>query len=201
MIMNEAVQIKSYPPPAFDVKEAARYLGDKKPTAETYSLIEKYWSIAEKSFTYKVAYRIFSVKTGEDFVNFPFAVVHSKNLAKCLEGCTRALIFGATVGIGADRLISRYANTLPSGALTVDAIATERIESLCDTFCNELEEGGLNLTPRFSPGYGDLGLEHQRVIFDVLDLPRKIGITLNESLIMSPSKSVTAIIGIKSVSD
>ena len=52
------------------------------------------------------------------------------------------------------------------------------------------------MKPRFSPGYGDLSLEMQRDIFRVLDCPRKIGLTLNESLLMSPSKSVTAIIGI-----
>ena len=52
------------------------------------------------------------------------------------------------------------------------------------------------LPPRFSPGYGDLPLSLQRDIFRVLDCPRKIGLTLNESLLMSPSKSVTAIVGL-----
>ena len=51
--------------------------------------------------------------------------------------------------------------------------------------------------PRFSAGYGDFSLEFQRNICDALDCQRKIGITLQESLIMLPTKSVTAIIGIK----
>ena len=54
----------------------------------------------------------------------------------------------------------------------------------------------MQLRPRFSPGYGDLPLELQKDVFRVLDCPRKIGLSLNESLLMSPSKSVTAIIGI-----
>ena len=63
----------------------------------------------------------------------------------------------------------------------------------------DYENKHLFLRSRFSPGYGDLGLEMQKDIFAVLDCPRKIGLSLNESLLMSPSKSVTAIIGISNV--
>ena len=81
----------------------------------------------------------------------------------------------------------------------MQAIGAERIESLCDVFCEELsqelqEEG--YLTSRFSPGFGDLPLTIQHDVFRVLDCSRKIGLTLNESLLMSPSKSVTAFAGI-----
>ena len=90
----------------------------------------------------------------------------------------------------------RYTSLSPAKALFFQAIGAERIESLCDTFCAELKENGLQLRPRFSPGYGDLPLDLQKDLFRVLDCSRKIGLTLNESLLMSPSKSVTAIIGI-----
>ncbi len=50
--------------------------------------------------------------------------------------------------------------------------------------------------PRFSPGYGDLTLLAQKDIFAVLDCGKRIGLTLNDSLLMSPSKSVTAFVGI-----
>jgi hypothetical protein len=72
------------------------------------------------------------------------------------------------------------------------AIGTERIESLCDAFCNEFEKA----THRVSAGYGDLPLEIQPQIFALLDCSRKIGLTLNQSLVMSPTKSVTAIFGL-----
>ena len=55
---------------------------------------------------------------------------------------------------------------------------------------------GRTCTPRFSPGYGDLPLETQRDVFRLLDCERKIGVWLNESLLMTPSKSVTAIFGL-----
>jgi cobalamin-dependent methionine synthase I len=53
------------------------------------------------------------------------------------------------------------------------------------------------LRPRFSPGYGDLPLELQTNLFKVLDCQHFIGLTLNDSMLMSPSKSVTAIVGLR----
>ena len=58
------------------------------------------------------------------------------------------------------------------------------------------KEYNTGLEPRFSPGYGDLPLSAQKNIFAVLDPERRIGLTLNSSLLMSPSKSVTAFVGL-----
>ena len=60
---------------------------------------------------------------------------------------------------------------------------------------------GETLRPRFSAGYGDLPLEYQRRIFDLLDPPTHIGLTLNDSYLMSPSKSVTALIGVEKIKE
>ena len=51
-------------------------------------------------------------------------------------------------------------------------------------------------TGRMLKPYGDLDFEEAVSIFAVLDCPRRIGLSLNESLLMSPTKSVTAIIGL-----
>lgn len=78
----------------------------------------------------------------------------------------------------------------------MQAIGAERIEALCDTFCKDMENDFV-LKPRFSPGYGNLPLQIQKDIISVLDCPKQIGLTLNSSMLMSPTKSVTAITGIK----
>ena len=128
-----------------------------------------------------------------------FTVTHSRDLQKNLKGCCRIILFGATVGLELDRLIARYGRLSPSKALCFQAIGAERIESLCNAFNDEIDEifreQGMYTRPRFSPGYGDLPINMQKDIFAALDCPRKIGLSLNESLLMSPSKSVTAIIG------
>ena len=63
--------------------------------------------------------------------------------------------------------------------------------------CRELAENDSksNFRPRFSPGYGDFPLTAQRDIFAILDCPKRIGLSLNQSLLLSPTKSVTAVIG------
>ena len=60
----------------------------------------------------------------------------------------------------------------------------------------EAEKDGLYLRPRYSPGYGDLPLEMQRDISRILNMPKEIGVSLTQSLLMTPSKSVTALIGV-----
>ena len=57
------------------------------------------------------------------------------------------------------------------------------------------------LRPRFSPGYGDFSLEHQKDIFRILNLEKNLGITLTENLFMVPTKSVTAICAISEIND
>ena len=57
-------------------------------------------------------------------------------------------------------------------------------------------EAGLYTNFRFSPGYGDMPLQTQSVLLAALDAQRKLGITLSKSLLMTPTKSVTAVIGL-----
>lgn len=174
---------KTYSAPPLDRREILRYAGVRGEAPEIEAILEECIREAEDKLTYKVCY-------GEFPISFLDAV-DSKDLKKHLESCDKVIIFAATVGIGIDRLIARYASISPTKSLLFQAIGTERIEALCDEFNSEF------CGSRFSPGYGDLPLEFQKEIFKVLDCPKRIGLTLNESMLMSPSKSVTAIIGAK----
>ncbi len=121
----------------------------------------------------------------------------SKGLAGAIGASKEVILFGGTLGVGVDRLILRYEKISPSKALMMQALGAERIERLCELFCEEWKEKGFAVGGRFSPGYGDFPLEAQRDIFRVLDCSKRIGLTLTEGLLMSPTKSVTAIFGIK----
>ena len=192
------IYTKNYPAPKLNERECLRYAGTtpQNVSAEERALFEACLTEVENKLTYKICWGRFPVKREENNLDFSFLQTDSGALMKNLEGCEEVIVFAATIGLEIDRLIRRYTNLSPAKALFFQAIGAERIESLCDTFCEELKAEGLQLRPRFSPGYGDLPLELQKDIFRVLDCPRKIGLSLNESLLMSPSKSVTAIIGI-----
>ncbi len=190
-----AVLTAKYSDIPLDMKEVYRYSGCREGEESIDALVKE--CLAEvKNLTYKVVYGIFPVEDTGDGVKIGDIATKSLDLKKNLKGCKTACIFVATVGIEMDRLISRYGIISPSKAIIMQGIGAERIESLCDRFCAELGEKR-KIKPRFSPGYGDLPLEKQRDIFRILDCARKIGVTLNDSMLMSPSKSVTAIVGIE----
>lgn len=192
------VFVKSYNEPQFNIKEILRYMGCGKDEEGFLPLVNECIEECKDMLTYKVCWCQVEIVHTENGVDFGFMQVESKDLKKNLDACHSAIVFGATVGIEIDRLISKYGRVKPSKALIFQAIGAERIESLCDAFNKNIKtDKGSNFTrPRFSPGYGDLPLECQKDIFAVLDCAKKIGLTLNDSLLMSPSKSVTAFIGI-----
>jgi cobalamin-dependent methionine synthase I len=198
--MGGTVYVKRFAAPPWNRREILRYAGAKETTDEVNALLEHCLAEAEGALSYQVCYAIFPVAVADGMLDLGFARTDSSHLCKNLQGCDRIAVFGATVGLGVDRLIARYSRTSPARALMFQAIGAERIEALCDAFCfalnEEVEGEGKTIRPRFSPGYGDLPLELQLDIFRVLDCPRKIGLTLNDSLLMSPTKSVTAVVGI-----
>ena len=191
------ITVKKYTEPPVNMREILRYMGCAKPNSDALNLVNVCLEKCRSALSYTVCYDEFSISVSNDGVVFPFGKVYSVSLAKHLKGYEKAVIFAGTVGIELDRLILKYSHLSPSYALAFQAIGAERIEALCDTFCDDLKSEYAKITSRFSPGYGDFPLEFQTEIFKVLDCNRKIGLSLNSALLMSPSKSVTAIIGIK----
>lgn len=192
--------VKTYDEPEFNRKEILRYAGAKDSEPEIEELIDECINELQGKLSYKVCCSELPLLTCEDSLDLTFTKVKSHDLKKNLMGCDSFVLFAATVGIEIDRLIIRYSRISPVRALIFQAIGAERIETLANLFNNEVKDmaqsEGKQTAPRFSPGYGDLPLDVQKDIFSYLDCPRKIGLSLNESLLMSPSKSVTAFIGI-----
>lgn len=196
----ETVFSLSFAEPEINEKEILRYMASLTGGEEIHSLVDECLTEVLGMLEYKVCYAVLPVEIDGNIITLPCGRIESKNLAKNLSDCGRSIVFAATIGIGIDRLISKYSRLSPSKALCLQAIGAERVEALCDDFCKKIKKeykmNGENLKPRFSPGYGDLPLETQKMIFSLLDCPKRIGVSLGESLLMSPSKSVTAFVGI-----
>lgn len=194
------IQTEAFPLPPVNRRDILRYAGVKEETPELSALLEETLSEAAPVLTGRICWTEFPINREDDTLDLGFVKTRSAALRRNLSGCGRIVVFGATLGLALDRLIARYGQCSPARALMLQAIGAERIEGLCDVFCekirSEAAEQGLRTAPRFSPGYGDFPLETQRDIFRVLDCSRRIGLTLNSSFLMSPSKSVTAIMGL-----
>ena len=190
----------AFPEPAeADIDEILRYAAIPKAgrSAEMRALAERCLGLTEGKLKRSVCYALLPVKVTGDAVDLGFAIWKSASLAAYLETCDKVILFAATVGLELDRLIAAKSVASPAKAHMLEAVGTERIEALCDAFSGYAAETYGGLKARFSPGYGDLPLEAQRDIFRVLEPQRRIGLSLTESMMMSPSKSVTAIIGVR----
>lgn len=145
----------------------------------------------------KYAYINVSVQMKSDNIcDLGFGDIESYDLAKALKGCNEAYILGVTIGIGADRLIQKLAVTSPAESFITDALASAAAESLCD-YADNILRGEGKKPFRYAPGYGDLPLTLQPAVLEALNAYYTLGIRLNGSLLMTPMKSITAILGIK----
>jgi hypothetical protein len=54
----------------------------------------------------------------------------------------------------------------------------------------------MHLRPRFSPGYNDFDIAHQTDLLRMLQAHKRIGLSETKSHMLTPLKSVTAVIGI-----
>ncbi len=195
--MTAQVFTKTYPNFPFNDREILRYAGCKT-DEEMLSLLAEIKALVKNAFVYKVCFARIPVQTDGGRVVLNGVNVPSNDLKTALKGCRETLLMAATVGVDIDRLVLKYQQISPSKAVFLQAIGAERIETLCNAFCKDFErEEGVLLRPRFSPGYGDLLLEMQNLVFQWLAPEKIIGLTLGDSLLMSPTKSVTAFVGIE----
>ena len=185
------------------IKEAVRYLGFGKNAADerTLALIGEAFADLDREADPRYVCRIFDIEHGADEkIILGKLTIESRSLSRNLKGCGSIVLFGATLGPGVDRLLARTSVMDMAKAVIVQACAAALLEEYCDQcqsrIGEELEKEGLYLRPRFSPGYGDFDIHYQEPLMRMLDCAKAIGLTMTDSFMMSPTKSVTAVIGI-----
>ncbi|MBQ8381304.1 MAG: Vitamin B12 dependent methionine synthase activation subunit [Clostridia bacterium] len=195
-----SIEVRMIDLPDVSVNEVRRYAGIGGNDNRSDELMEIALAFSKKAKN-TVVFGVFDVKCQGYKVDLGFSEVESRGLSRMLSECDKAIVMCATAGLDFDIAAKKYGRTSPALALLIGAVGSERIEALCDEFCREvslqLDAKGFKLTPRFSPGYGDLPLEFQKEVFSALTPEKYIGVTLGESLMMTPIKSVTAIAGIR----
>ena len=185
-------------------REMFRYMGygGNEPDPEVASEAELCLTRLLEETEPKTVWRRYPVdlKKG-DIVRIEGMEIRSSALCRNLAGCREVFLMAATLGLSPDRMTARaQAAGRVSRAVMLQAAAAALIEEVCDELNEQLRleaaREGKSLRPRFSPGYGDFRLEHQTELFRILEVQKRIGVTLTEHLLMMPSKSVTAVIGI-----
>lgn len=129
----------------------------------------------------------------------PF-VIQGKQIGRHLQGAEEVIILAATVGESIEKAVTRhFSEGRYAYSVLLDAAATTAVEQIADAMEKAIQPQasaqGYTMRWRFSPGYGDWELSAQP---DLLRLSQagSIGISLTESLMLYPRKSITAIIGL-----
>ena len=195
-------------PLARDYSEIARYLGYQKitvPDEQVSALIKAAADEMLEIIQPQSVYEDFDLSVEYDeekrlgSVVFSDVKIESKDLARNLRECSKVVLFAATLGAQCDQLIRRAQVKDQVKAAVFQATGAMYIEKCVDLLNEKIKEEaaalGKSTRPRFSPGYGDLSLEVQKSFFRLLPCQR-IGLTLMDTLIMSPEKSVTAFVGL-----
>lgn len=186
-----AVEYKIYGAPPVNEREIMRYAGAHSPTQSDLQLLSSVLAELEGHLTFRTARAVVECEELTAMLG-----ERSRTLERYLEPCRAVVLMAATVGLELDRLILKHSRLSPSRALMLQAVGAERVESLCDALEADIRIEHGRCAPRISCGYGDIPLTLQRALVRELELGRRLGISLSEGMLMTPSKSVTAIVGI-----
>ena len=178
--------------------EALRYLGygtntpDKK-TKELLLLCSKQLKETMKPI---FIYKVFELKNGQ-IPNCGFKL-EGQAIASHLKNCEKVIFMCATLSAKVDLLLRKMQIVGMAEAMITDSLASAVIEQVCDSaeemILNDFKE--YEHTWRFGLGYDDFPLSSQKQFLEVLDASKRIGVCVNSSMMLTPSKSVTCVIGL-----
>ncbi len=185
--------------------EVKRYLGFRGLSViddKMEAVIDECIAEMQDAVTPREVHKVFPIKWDESGNSCEFAGIRTDggNLVRNLKGCHEIVMMAITLGPGPDRLVRRAEIRDMLKAYTYQAVGAAMAESWCEEvnerIRQEAAERGVFTRPRFSPGYGDFPLEVQKDFERILEMPKSVGISLSESLLMTPTKSITAVIGL-----
>lgn len=187
-----------------DKSEILRYMGYKgqEMSTELNESIDEISELCHELSEPRYTYGYFDLDFKGGFVSLGGTdiLLPGKDIYNHLLGAKHCAVMAVTLGMPIEKKLLQLEKTNMTEALILDCSANALIESLADYVQNLIEgessKENLHLNFRFSPGYGDFPIETQKLLIPLLSCDRRIGLTVTESSIMIPRKSVTAIIGI-----
>jgi len=162
--------------------------------AEARSLIKPNYIREEKKI----------ISSGNDFIELEGGVRLSVGkIARYIGGAKTVVLFLVTIS---DKIESRAGELTkgkePLEGYLLDRIGSFAVESLAEAVENKIRKDHLKINKsvsrRYSPGYCDWPIEEQRILSGIIDFSQ-VGVSLNESCMMKPKKSISAIVAIADI--
>lgn len=188
-----------------EIQEIMRYLGYRNYEADpvTRKRVESLMAEMEQIIRPKWHYQRFEVVKWESKqvllkdCSFPLA---GESIAKHLQDSKAVYLLCVTLGIESERMLMRKQAESVADGMIVDSCLSAYVEDAADQGQDAIRreiEADEELTFRFSPGYGDLSLDIQKDMIRLTRWDRILGVSLTNSMMMVPSKSIIAVIGVE----
>ena len=191
---------------SIDKAETLRYAGLRDKRSFSDELVQKACNEALLLATPKASWNIYKydASSGTVFAAPPYKL-SGENITSHLENSTEVAVIAVTIGKDLeDSLTGIFNSGQYTHGLLLDAAGTAAVEDAADTVSNLIAEqakrNGLSAVSRFSPGYGDWDIKDQQKILQLAG-GETINITVTETSMLVPRKSITAIIGLQPAPD
>ena len=187
------------------LEEALRYLGAAGDVSvELREQTEAELGRLAQAHPPKGLYRLYQVQHTPQGVSLldaqgiPALTLPGRLASGMLQNCQQAALMVCTLGAAFDAALRTQQVRDMALYAIANACGSALVEEGCDLLEKEIAQShpDLFLTDRFSPGYGDLPLTLQPSLLRALDAQRLVGVSVSESCLMFPVKTVTAIIGL-----
>lgn len=183
-------------PESIDLRQATRYLGAPgEPDSGTLALLERCAPPLLYAAMPKAVWRTADTAAWDEA-----GILQGADIRRHLTECPQAILLAVTLGPMVGSQIRRSAVGDVAAGAAADALASALAEQMADAAEGQLRqwaaEQGLFLTGRFSPGYGDWPISLQPLLAETLDTARQIGLYVTDTYLMTPRKSVTALLGV-----
>lgn len=183
-------------PDAIDLQQAARYFGQRGEADEaTAALLERCAVPLLAAATPRAVWLEGDVESLREA-----GILQGEDVFRHLAGCTRAILLAVTLGPGVDAQIRRAGVGDIAAGVASDALGSALAEQAADAAEAELRNRaagqGKYLTGRYSPGYGDWPIAVQPLVAAALDTVRRAGLCVTDTNLMTPRKSITALLGV-----
>ena len=202
MSIGPSMPLRLEKPEGIDLAQAARYFGARGVAAAssgTAHFSSSAWVAASAPLLAAATPRAVWLEADPDSLTAA-GILAGEDVAKHLEGCTAALLLAVTLGPGVDARIRRAGVGDIAAGVASDALGSALAEQAAEAAEAELRQWaarqGKYLTGRYSPGYGDWPLAVQPLLAAALDTARRAGLCVTENNLMTPRKSITAILGV-----
>lgn len=192
-----------------DRSEMLRYLGyaGQDIGGELSVRIEEAAALCESVSEPRYAWRVFPFASGSDADGVSRLRLEGSTLelvgtdiSRHLGGASGCVVMAVTLGLSNEREARRLSVVDPVLAMLFgsagSALVETAVDACCDDVARSVEGRGFSVGPRFSPGYGDLPLSTQPDIVRALQADKNMGVIPQDSGMVIPTKSVTAIAGL-----